>query len=290
MKIAIVGAGGFLGTALMNKLADNQIDEVYAFSFDFERQKASFPKAENIIPVDNDEMDTFPFEMIDVVIHCAFPRNADSKVIAGGMHFAAKAIQMAARSKAIIHISSQSVYCSIRDLPAQESDMPEPETKYAIGKYAMELLVNSVCGHIPHTNIRMASLIGPGFDQRVTNKMVAIALETGQLHVKEDMQHFGYLDIKDAADGILSLLQIPSEKWRHVYNLGSPQTYSLREIAETIADVVKEETGKEITITFETDTKLLNSALDGSALSADTGFTPGISLRTSIHRILNSKQ
>lgn len=289
MKIAIIGAGGFLGTALMKKLADNQTDEAYAFSFDFERQKPSFIKAGNIIPIDNGEMDTFPFEDMDVVIHCAFPRNADSKKIADGMGFSAKAIQMAGRAKSIIHISSQSVYCSTRELPARESDMPEPETKYAIGKYAMELLVNSVCGHIPHTNIRMASLIGPEFDQRVTNKMADIALETGQLHVKEDMQFFGYLDIEDAVDGILSLLKIPPEKWRHIYNLGSPQTYSLREIAETIADVVKEETGKEIIITSEADTKSLNSALDGSALYADTGFTPSTSLRTSIHRILNAK-
>ena len=44
------------------------------------------------------------------------------------------------------------------------------ESKYAVGKYWSELFVNTLFQGIRHTNLRMASLIGAGFDQRITNK------------------------------------------------------------------------------------------------------------------------
>lgn len=60
-------------------------------------------------------------------------------------------------------------YC----LPADENTVLCLESKYAVGKYATELLVNAICGKaVLHTNIGLASLIGAGFDQRIVNKMV----------------------------------------------------------------------------------------------------------------------
>lgn len=290
-KILITGAGGFLGTSLLKKLSACKETTVYAFTFAFERERETFIKAENIIPVDNSEADTFDYSQIDVMINCAFPRNADSAVISDGLDFVAKVIKNASSEGvgAVINISSQSVYCSTRSNPATENDTPFLETKYAVGKYASELLTNTLCSDIPHTNIRMASLIGPNFDQRVTNKMVDIALEKGELNVNDDSQYFGYLDIEDAVRGILSLLTIPAEKWNSVYNLGDSKTYSLKDIAETISDVFKEERGQDIKIELTSGTKELNSALNGSLLLNDTGFKPEVSLKESIRRILKTR-
>ena len=39
MKIAITGAGGFLGTELLKQLSQKNDITVYAFTFDFERNK-----------------------------------------------------------------------------------------------------------------------------------------------------------------------------------------------------------------------------------------------------------
>ena len=68
-------------------------------------------------------------------------------------------------------------------LPATEETSLNLETKYAVGKYATELLVNKICRNIPHTNLRMASLIGEGFEQRITNKLVAKAILGGDLDI-----------------------------------------------------------------------------------------------------------
>ncbi|MCM1132932.1 MAG: NAD(P)-dependent oxidoreductase [Ruminococcus flavefaciens] len=288
-KIAITGAGGFLGTALMNRLVVRTDVLVYAFSFDFERSRETFVRGENIIPVDNSEVGSFDFSDIDVVINCAFPRNAASDIIADGLDFMAEVLRKSAVSGAVINISSQSVYNTHRTEPAKETDKCCLETKYAVGKYASELMNNTLCGNIPHTNIRMASLIGPKFDQRVTNKLVETALKTGKLTVNDDNQFFGYLDIEDAVSGILSLLEIPAENWKSVYNLGDSATYSLKMIAETIAEVVYEECGKTVEISLQPADLTLNSALDGSLLEADTGFRPSVAFKQSIQRIVYEK-
>ena len=159
----------------------------------------------------------------------------------------------------------------------------------ALREYAVELMVNTVCADIPHTNIRMASLIGEAFDQRVTNKMVDLALETGSLTVTDDQQFFGYMNVEDAAKGILSLTKIAPETWREAYNLGSETTYTLKTMAETIADVFAAELNRTVTIAVNAGEKCLNSALNGSALLHDTGFAPQIQLSESIRRILRYK-
>ena len=287
--IAITGAGGFLGSALLKQLVTRQDVRIYAFTFDFERERPDFIKNEAVIPVDNSEVDSFDFSRVDVVIHCAFPRNAASSIIADGLDFVAKVLKKAASAGAVINISSQSVYDPNRTAPAKETDKCFLDSKYAVGKYASELLNNTLCAGIPHTNIRMASLIGPNFDQRVTNKLVNIALETGSLTVNDDAQYFGYLDIEDAARGILSLLDIPAQNWKTVYNLGSARTYTLKTIAETVADVISRECGKKIEIQLQAADAVLNSSLDADRLQADTGFAPSVSLEESIRRILAAK-
>lgn len=290
-KIVITGAGGFLGTALLQRLAAQADVEVTAFTFDFERERETFVRAENIVPLDNSEAADFDYSQTDVLINCAFPRNAESAVIANGLSFIADVIRKAAADKigSLINISSQSVYNPMREKPASEEDALYLETKYAVGKYASELLTNTLCADIPHTNIRMASLIGPAFDQRVTNKMVTAALETGKLRIVDNQQYFGYIDIEDAVSGILSLLTIPASGWHAVYNLGDTRTYTLKDIAETIVSVFRSEQGKQIEIEVAADDKILNSALDGALLRNHTGFAPGITLEESISRILAYK-
>ena len=290
-KIAITGASGFLGTNMLKQLAGDETTQVYAFCFAGEEDKPNFTKAANIIPVHNDDIDKFDFSQIDIVIQCAFPRNADSAVIANGLDFVAKVLRLAVSqgAGAFINISSQSIYDPERKEPAAESDPAVLTTKYAVGKYAVELMVNTVCADIPHTNIRMASLIGEAFDQRVTNKMVDLALETGSLTVTDDQQFFGYMNVEDAAKGILSLTKIAPETWREAYNLGSETTYTLKTMAETIADVFAAELNRTVTIAVNAGEKCLNSALNGSAMLHDTGFAPQIQLSESIRRILRYK-
>lgn len=237
MKIAITGAGGFLGTEILTQLSSEKDILVYAFTFDFERARTTFVRSDNIIPVDNCEVTAFDYSDIDVLLNCTFPRNVGDASFAGGLDFIQKVFLKASadRVKSVVNISSQSVYSQKRKNPADEKEPIILESKYAVGKYASELLTNSLFQNCRHTNLRMASLIGAGFPQRITNKFASKVIAGEQITITGGQQLFGFLDVRDAAGGIIRAAKSIGE-WKEVYNLGTDKYYSLEEIARSAVE------------------------------------------------------
>lgn len=289
MKIAITGAGGFLGTELLRQLADRENILVYAFTFDFERERDTFVTADNIVTVDNSEVGSFDFSDIDVLISCAFPRNVNDETFAKGLDFVKTVVEKAVDDVvgSVINISSQSVYSQKREKPADESFAPVLETKYAVGKYWSELYINSLCRKIRHTNLRMASIIGAGFNQRLTNKF-ALKIKAGeQLTISGGDQLFGFLDVRDAASGIIKIA-LSKNDWQEVYNFGTNNAYKLRELAETAV-----ETGCELG--FKTNAPVVmpsddwqNSSLIADEFMKDFNWKPQYSLKDTMKSIFDA--
>ena len=237
MKIAVTGAGGFLGTELLRQMSERKDITVYAFTFDFERNRETYISSDNIITLDNSEASAYDYSDIDVLINCAFPRNVSDDTFAKGLDFIQAVIEKAVSDKvgSVINISSQSVYSQVRKEPASEKDSVILESKYAVGKYCSELFVNTVCRNIRHTNLRMASLIGAGFNQRITNKFALKTVKGEQISIMGGKQLFGFLDVRDAADGIITVA-LSENEWAEVYNLGSDEAYTLLGIAESAVE------------------------------------------------------
>ena len=177
-----------------------------------------------------------------VLLNCAFPRGGDGAAMASGLRYLADMFELAARRHpaAVVNISSQSVYDPQRDYAAVEDSPLRLDTKYAVAKYGVELLAESrFAGAAPYTNIRLASLIGPGFEPRVVNKMARRALAEGVIEAADNGSRFGYLDVRDAVCGIERLLASDPASWAAVYNLGIENTYSLTEIAQEVYAAVE---------------------------------------------------
>lgn len=289
MNIAITGAGGFLGTELLRQLAGKENIAVYAFTFDFEREKDTFVTAGNIVTVDNSEADFFDFSDTDVLISCAFPRNVNDETFAQGLDFVKIVIEKAVDDGvgSIINISSQSVYSQKREKPADESFAPVLETKYAVGKYWSELYLNSLCRRIKHTNLRMASIIGAGFNQRLTNKF-ALKISAGeQITISGGNQLFGFLDVRDAAAGIIKIA-LSKNDWQEIYNFGTNNAYTLRELAETAV-----ETGRDLG--FRADVPVIipsddwqNSSIVADRFMKDFDWRPQYSLKDTMKSIFDA--
>lgn len=243
MKIAITGAGGFLGTEILRQLSSKLDVMVYAFVFEQEKQRPTFVRSENIVPVNNSLVSEFDYSDIDVLLNCAFPRNMDDASFATGLDFIQQVFSKAAEDhvKAVINISSQSVYSQKRMLAADEDAPIVLESKYAVGKYATELLVNSLFKNVRHTNLRLSSLIGAGFNQRLTNKFAMKVMAGEQITVTGGQQLFGYMDVRDAADGILQIMCNSSGKmWREKYNFETNEAYTLETLARYTYNVGQE--------------------------------------------------
>ncbi len=289
MRVWITGAGGFLGTNLVSCLLRNSEFEIIALTSGGEKLLQMFPEEKRLTVENRDALSRVPDGALseDILVCCAYPRNTDGPKIAEGLAYIKDTLFDAHRTgfRGVINISSQSVYSASRTSAADEKAQVSVESVYAAGKLASELLTELSSGGRPYTNVRMASLIGPGFDARLTNKLVKNAASGGELRIKGSGQIFGFLDVEDAAKGIMSLIQTDPLKWKPVYNLGVKKGYTLTEIAGTVRDVMQKEYGIDVSVSEEPGEAVSDTTLDSSLLEKDTGFSASVTLYESIRRI-----
>jgi len=291
IKVVLTGASGFLGSNIIQKLKDKDKFRIYALS---SKGRILQQKNDNlnVIYLDKEAILHDEYKSIlneAIVVNCAFPRNSTGIGMGEGLKYIQELFSnsVKADAKAIINISSQSVYSSKREEPVDENVLVCPETPYAVGKYSMELLLETACeaSNTVYTNIRLASLIGEGFNQRIVNRFVKKALETHMLNVNNNQQIFGFMDIDDAVTGILRLLDTNPKKWKPVYNLGIDQGYTLIEIAKLVKKVLKETMNIDTKIKIVSGTESSNSSINASLFNKDFDFLPAVSLESSIRKI-----
>ncbi len=293
-KLVITGASGFLGTNLLQRVKGKEDFRVLALSSrpGELREKTGGP---NIRYEDRQflfEAGGKNFLREAIVVNCAFPRNAKGTGMADGLAYIQRIFERSAEdgARAVINLSSQSVYASDRTEPATEGFPVCLETPYAVGKYAAELLLESICSKagIVWTNIRLASLIGPNFDQRVVNRMIRNAWATGEITADDSRQSFGFFDVEDAVSGLLCMLDRDPAAWAHLYNLSGNRAFRLLEIAQEIACVFREKEGRELVIHPEKTDKTGTSAVCAERFYRDFGFAPQVTMQKSILRILQA--
>ena len=280
MAIVLTGAGGFLGKEILAQAS--KLDIVAVSGQDLSSVFCGKVLDRNMF------FSEYKFSSSDVLINCAFPRNTDGVQMADGLEFTARLFRKAADegAGAVINISSQSVYSQKRMESADEKTQLNLESGYAIGKYATELLLDAICcGKIPNTNIRMASLVGIGFEQRLVNKLVRQALKNKKINIYEGRQQFGLLDVRDAASAILLIADSDSRNWYRVYNLGTDRVYTLREIAKIVQDVVEKETNTRIFVTSEKRDDVVNSGIDAELFFHSFQWKPQFTLQDTVRDI-----
>ena len=295
-KIVITGASGFLGSHLVERLKDDERYEVFALSSKPDDLKKKLG-GENVKYYFKDAVrnEYAPTILKDaVIVSCAYPRSSIGTDIADGLEYVQKVVWSAVDNgaEAIINISSQSVYSQQRAEIATEETPLSLEGPYAVGKYAVELMLESICRErkTAYTSLRMASLIGEGFDQRIVNRFVRQALAGETLHVVNNGQRFGFLDVIDAVRAILALIHIDFALWKPVYTVGNAEQYSIEDIIHCIKTVFDEEGLPFPDICNDCGDKSGSTGVAYQLIQGDTGFEPEVSLKESVRRILRQMQ
>lgn len=278
-NIFITGSSGFLG----QYLTDLFLKEGYFVYAMTSKSICNNSNTERLIYVSNSEILDFDFSKIDVLINCAFSRDDNGKNLASALNFNQNIFFNATRKNvgSIINISSQSVYSTNRKyIPNEESDL-SLDSKYALGKYSSELLLGSMCHfkNIPYTNLRMASLIGRNFDQRLFNKIFINIFEGKDITFQQGNQVFEYLDVRDAARGILSLASLDFNMWKNVYNLGSGKHHNMQDIIKIMIPYIKENNVNYKI--FKVDNSS-NNAIDSSLFREECSWKPKYCLQETI--------
>jgi nucleoside-diphosphate-sugar epimerase len=284
-RIIVSGANGFLGSNILAAAQEAGVEAVAV------TRKPDAPFGAKAVSTAAFLAGDFACGAEDVLINCLFPTNADGYRMVTGLETVYQMIARAYESGigALINISSQSVYASKRTAPAREGDPLCLETPYAVGKYSSEAFVNRVFSDRAHTNVRMASLLGVGYDQRIVNRMVMQALRGEPLRVVGGMQRYGFLDVRDAAAGLVKLALSDSAAWQEAYNLGRNESCSLIDVVECIVSEMQRETGMDVSYTVTEGEDLRNSSVDASLFQQTFDWRPNYTLAETTANIIRSK-
>lgn len=291
-KIVVTGASGFLGRHLVDRLWTDGGFAVCVLSSRGENLQKNNADGRVVYRHKDDFITDNEVLRHSIIVNCAFPRNSTGTGMADGLHYIRQLFDCAADSgaEAIINISSQSIYSQMRTEAATEEMAVCLESPYAVGKYATELMLESACrgSKTKFTNLRMASLIGPGFDQRIVNRFVRQGIETGELTVNRSRQKFGFLDVEDAVEALYRLLVTDPGLWKPIYNVGNGKEYTIEYMALRIKDVFTVNGLKAPKVIFEDREGAGSTGVACRMLMDDTGFEPSVDLDASIQKILDS--
>lgn len=175
------------------------------------------------------------------LINFAFPRNSDIQSIIKAFDFTSMLYNNCADFgvKKIINISSQSVYDYKRGTPATEDDLPKPFSLYGIAKYYSEayLMEFSIKYNVDYLNIRLGSVIGPGFNQRFINKLIINFMNRNPIEIIDNGYKHSFIFIDDLVKNLNQVI-LSDIKWNDNYNLGSDNYYTISEVMNMIMKIV----------------------------------------------------
>jgi nucleoside-diphosphate-sugar epimerase len=288
--ILVSGAGGFLGENLINRLSCLTNYKIIALSSQKYKLNHMFHGNINFVCFDTEDWKNgkISFDTVDVLINCAFARTSEGKELANSLDFTNKFILDAVRKGVggVVNISSQSVYSQQRKFPATEKSSIIPESLYGMAKYSIEILISNICtsANVPFTNIRLASLVGIGFNLRLTTKFIRNVINGDAIKIIGGQQVISYMDVMDAADGITALLSIDTENWKQTYNLGVEEFYTILEIANMIKEIATQYISLPVKVELEDKDVYLNSSMDCTQFYEDVHWKPKYNMESIIKK------
>jgi nucleoside-diphosphate-sugar epimerase len=291
--ILVTGANGYLGLNIIDQL-DPQIYTIIALVRDTTKQAYFQEKYKYIEWISLSELmsGSFNFGYIDTIIHTLFARPyRGHNEIKSSLDFTQWLLIQVSNYHIpeFINISSQSVYGEgSKSYPTIELD-----TLYAQSKYTSELLVNTTQKLNPHlklVNLRLTTLIGnfyAGEPIDVISKWIKDSLTKTQLVINTNLST-NRLDVRDAATGIIKLINYMQSSTESTYDFASMNSYTLTEIAHIIRSVSLSlnRPFPEIIIKDETSTRSCH--INSNSFYALLDWKPSISMEESIYAIYNN--
>jgi len=293
MKIAILGGGGFIGSAITDRLLRDEHairilarprvepyrvftedDDVEWFAGDF----SSVHDVERII------------DGVDLVLHListTLPGNSNDDMVYDVQSNLVATLQLlgsmvARRVRKIVFISSGgTVYGDPKYLPMDETHPTEPRVSYGIGKLAIEkylLLYQQLHG----MQVRILRVTNPfGRRQRVDNAQGAVATFLSQAMNGQPVEIWGdgsvvrdYIYVSDVAEAFARAVKYDGE--RSVFNISTGIGTSLNELI----DMVERTVGRKVVRTYRPSRRfdVPVNILDNSLARQEPGWEHRVTL------------
>ncbi|ELY54936.1 NAD-dependent epimerase/dehydratase [Natronococcus amylolyticus DSM 10524] len=286
--ILITGGAGFIGSHLATGLVEENDIRVLDNLTSGERSK--IPQDATLIEGDLRDKDTLEraTENVDLIFHEAALVSVQGSVEAPLTSHDINAtatlelLEAARREDArVVLASSAAIYGHPDRVPIEESDSKTPASPYGIDKLAIDHYARRYYDlyDLETVALRYFNAYGPGqtagdysgvisifCDQAINDDPITVHGDGGQT------RDFVFIDDIVQAN----LKAATTDHVGTAYNVGTGQTVSVQELAKTIVDVT--DSDSEITYTEGRDGDIRHSGADISAIQADLGYEPTVSL------------
>lgn len=231
MKVAVTGAAGQLGRALVSRLGARVAWSGGRDALDVRDPAAVARVLDHARP--NVVINAAAFNDVDGAE--SDPASAMAVNAAGPSHLARACRQ---RGALLVHVSTDYVFDGAKREPYREEDCPRPLSVYGVSKLAGCLLVAAADG--PHLIVRTSGVFGPGGNRvkggSFVERIVGRARAGQPLRVVGD-QVFSPTYAPDLAEALVVLVDRGARGLLHVTNSGSCSWHQLAVAALEVAGV-----------------------------------------------------
>lgn len=301
MTVYITGASGLVGRYIIAELLKNTDYSIVAISSRPEVVAERY-KEYGIESINYDQFLTLNVNEKDdkqILIHCAFTRKNDPHEVKRSLDLAKsvllKCVELSMTG--FLNISSRSLYKEPEEgqLNIENSEL-NLSGLITLGKYAVELMTETTMGmnDIPFSSLRLASVNELKMDNnmiRPLNVFVENVIEGKSIRVVGGMQVMSFIDPRDVATAVCSLLSLEPNKWKPLYNIGTGWmcTDNLINMARLVVERGKRFGFKPVDINIEEREVNQRAGLDISRIATDTGWKPQISLENMVDALYEMK-
>ncbi len=295
-KIMVTGASGMLAQEIIHKLDDGNT-MIYAVSAD-KNSINTTSLSSNVICFNNTDIETDMYEWNDIyaIINCAFTRINENIQVIKSIDLGIKIFNFAKKYhvKRVLNISSRSIYIEPEEgtLNTENSSIGGGGC-IGLGKYFSETAAQLVLENtnVKYTNLRLASINEVKVEKsmvRPMNVFVKKVINHENITIVGGKQVMSYIDLRDAAEGVISVLRIPDDIIKPVYNIGTGWkcTDTLLNIAQKVINIGCDEFGyQKVEIEITPKDVNMHAGMDSTLLKKDSGWEAKYSLEDMIREL-----
>ena len=304
----VIGASGYIGSKLVNKLTDSGCNVIRSSR----RDTITNGDSEFVMA----ELDSLDFwlnivEKSDVIIHLAGNTSINvandnpaldlnSSVVP--IYRLIEACKILRKRPRVVFASTVSAYGFTDNLPVSEATAENPESFYDLHKFFVErqLVLATKLNICDGVSLRLANVYGPSSanssanDRGILNKIIGLALAGDIVSLYGGGNYIrDYIYIDDVVDAFI-LASISSKSAGEVFNVGSGVGTSVRDAFNAVTQEVYRQTNKIIEMKDmpwpENSPKIDMRNFTASIKKAHTclGWSPKVSLQTGIATTVKS--
>ena len=304
----VIGASGYIGSKLVNKLTDSGCNVIRSSR----RDTITNGDSEFVMA----ELDSLDFwlnivEKSDVIIHLAGNTSINvandnpaldlnSSVVP--IYRLIEACKILRKRPRVVFASTVSAYGFTNNLPVSEATAENPESFYDLHKFFVErqLVLATKLNICDGVSLRLANVYGPSSanssanDRGILNKIIGLALAGDIVSLYGGGNYIrDYIYIDDVVDAFI-LASISSKSAGEVFNVGSGVGTSVRDAFNAVTQEVYRQTNKIIEMKDvpwpENSPKIDLRNFTASIEKARTclGWSPKVSLQTGIATTVKS--